>query len=232
MFRLTDASGGYGTTPILRNVSVEVGRGEMVALLGRNGSGKSTTFKWIMGLLDRSSGSLSLDGAAIAHLPEARARAGLGYVPQGRFVFPRLNVMENIAAVAVAHGRDPEQAVADGFEIFPALAARSRALAGQLSGGQQQMLAVARALALRPKLLLLDEPTEGVQPSIVDELGEALRRLNARDGLSILVAEQDLHFALGLASRAYVLDRGRIERETAAASLLADRQSVQELLGV
>jgi len=232
MLSLRDATGGYGATPVLRGVSLDVGDGEVVALLGRNGSGKTSTFKYLMGMLDRNAGSVAIDNRPVAHVPELRARAGLGYVPQGRHVFPRLNILENIAAVAIAHGRDPGEAIDRSFHIFPALALRSRALAGQLSGGQQQMLAVARALAMQPKVLLLDEPTEGVQPSIVDELCDALLRLNAKEHLAILVAEQDLDFALQLASRAYVLDRGAVERQTTAADLRADTETIQELLGV
>jgi len=231
MFKLTEASGGYGALPALDGVSLRVGRGEIVALLGRNGSGKTTTFKYIMGLLTRYGGEVRVGGQAIAHATEARARAGIGYVPQGRHVFARLSVAENIAAAAIAHGHDPRHAIDAGLALFPALVPRVRALAGQLSGGQQQMLAIARALAIRPRLLLLDEPTEGVQPSIVGELADSLRRLPAQ-GLSILIAEQDLDFALGLADSAYVLHRGAIERSTTAQQLRADTSALQELLGV
>jgi ABC-type branched-subunit amino acid transport system ATPase component len=232
LLELVDASGGYGTTPILRNISLGVAAGEIVALLGRNGSGKTTAFKYAMGLLDRFGGTVSVEGEAVAHRPESRARAGLAYVPQGRFVFPRLTVVENISAVAIAHGRRAADAVDRALAMFPALAPRMRALAGELSGGQQQMLAIVRALAMQPRVLLLDEPTEGVQPSIVDELSLALLRLNAMEGLSILVAEQDLNFALDLASRAYIMNRGGIEREAATSQLRHDREGIQELLGV
>ena len=231
MLEVLEASGGYSGTPILRSVTLRVGHGETVALLGRNGSGKTTALKYVMGLLDSTGGTVTLDRQPIPHVPERRAHAGLGYVPQGRFVFPRLTSAENIAAAAIAHGRAPSQALDESFELFPALKRHAGSLAGQLSGGQQQMLAIARAMATQPRVLVLDEPTEGVQPSIVDELIEALRRLSA-SGLAVLLAEQDLDVALELASRAYVMDRGAVEREAAGAELRRDRQALHDLLGV
>ncbi|WP_209542194.1 ABC transporter ATP-binding protein [Variovorax sp. 1615] len=231
MFEAIEISGGYGKTSIVERASLRVGRGEIVALLGRNGVGKSTLMRLLVGQATSMGGSARLDGRPLPERTDDRARCGLGYVPQGRFVFPRLSVSENIALAAVACGHPRAEAIARAFADFPALVPKANDLAGRLSGGQQQILAMARALATRPKLLLLDEPTEGVQPSIVDEIAEVLLRLR-RDGLSVLVAEQDLNFCLSIAERAYVMDQGRIVRETRKAELEGDRALLQELLGV
>ncbi len=232
MFAISDATGGYGKTTILRDVCMSVAEGEIVALLGRNGAGKTTLLKYAMGLIDVFGGSVSLSGRSLPPAAARRARAGLGYVPQGRFVFPRLTVPENIAAAAIACGHSRREAVARAFADFPILEEKASSLAGSLSGGQQQILAIARALATKPKVLILDEPTEGVQPSIIDEIAGILKRLNADLGLSIVVAEQDLDFCLSLAERAYVLDKGAIARETTRQDLLADKDLLHELLGV
>lgn len=232
MFAISDATGGYGKTTILRDVCINVADGEIVALLGRNGAGKSTLLKYAMGLIDVFGGTVSLAGRALPPTASRRARAGLGYVPQGRFVFPRLTVPENIAAAAIACGHNRRDAVAKAFADFPILEEKASSLAGSLSGGQQQILAIARALATKPKVLILDEPTEGVQPSIIDEIAGILKRLNTELGLSIVVAEQDLDFCLSLAGRAYVLDKGLIARETTRQDLLADKDLLHELLGV
>jgi ABC-type branched-subunit amino acid transport system ATPase component len=232
MFAINDATGGYRKTVIVRDATIAVKAGEIVALLGRNGTGKTTLLKYAMGLIDRFSGSVSVDGAALPAATAKRVKAGLGYVPQGRYVFPRLTAGENIAAAAVACGHDRKQAVRQALADFPMLAPKIDALAGDLSGGQQQVLAMARALATRPKVLLLDEPTEGVQPSIIDEIAGILKKLNQERGLAILVAEQDLDFCLSLAERAYIMDKGTIVRETTRAELGSDRSLLHELLGV
>ncbi|MDM0078733.1 ABC transporter ATP-binding protein [Variovorax sp. J2P1-59] len=231
MFEAIEISGGYYKTLIVERASLHVGRGEIVALLGRNGVGKSTLMRCFVGQATAMGGSARLDGRPLPKNAADRARNGLGYVPQGRFVFPRLSVSENIAVAAVACGHSSAEAIDWAFVNFPALVPKARELAGRLSGGQQQILAMARALATRPKLLLLDEPTEGVQPSIVDEIAQVLLRLR-RDGLAVLVAEQDLNFCLSIAERAYVMDRGRIVRETSKAELQGDKALLQELLGV
>ena len=232
MLRVSDASGGYAGTVILRNVSLEVADGEMVALLGRNGTGKTTLMKYIMGLISPQSGNVEIDGRKLTVSPAKRARSGLGYVPQGRQVFPRLTVRENIIAAATACNRDHRQAVERIFAMFPMLAARPNLLAGSLSGGQQQILAIGRALATGPRLLLLDEPTEGVQPSIVDEIEQVLLKLNREQGIAMLLAEQNLDFAASVTRRAYVMDKGRIVLNTSRAELLADTKMLHELLGV
>ena len=232
MLRVSEASGGYATTIIIRDIELEVAEREMVALLGRNGTGKTTLMKYIMGLVRPVSGTVSLDGRTLPDSPPQRARAGLGYVPQGRHVFPRLTVRENIVASAVACGHDPAAAVQDVFSMLPVLAERPHILAGSLSGGQQQILSIGRALATRPKLLLLDEPSEGVQPSIVYEIEQMLVRLNRERGIAVLLAEQNLDFALSATTRAYVMEKGRIAHTTTRDDLLADKQILHQLLGV
>jgi urea transport system ATP-binding protein len=232
VLRISDASGGYAGTVIIRGISLEVEKADQVALLGRNGAGKTTLMKYIMGLIAARSGSVEMEGRQLADTPAQRAKAGLGYVPQGRNVFPRLSVRENIIVAAAACKRDHRKAVEQVFAMFPVLAARPNLLAGSLSGGQQQILAIGRALATGPKLLLLDEPTEGVQPSIIDEMEQVLLRLNREQGLALLIAEQNLDFAVSITRRAYIMDKGRIAHSTSREDLLADKEKLHELLGV
>lgn len=232
MFKITNATGGYGKTIIIRDVSLEVAAGEVVALLGRNGVGKSTLLRYATGLLPAVMGEVEIAGEKAPNSPAKRARLGLGYVPQGRFVFPRMTVSENIAVAAATNGFDPKATVEEMMSDFPLLAPKASDLAGGLSGGQQQILALARALAIRPKILLLDEPTEGVQPSIIDEMAGVLKRINAEREIAILVAEQNLDFCLSIAERAYVMEKGAIRLETDRDSLRKDKALQQELLGV
>ncbi|MEO1733963.1 MAG: ABC transporter ATP-binding protein [Pseudomonadota bacterium] len=232
MFKVSNATGGYGKTTIIQDVSVEVKEAEIVALLGRNGVGKSTLLRFATGLVAAKRGTVEIDGKLAPPSPAKRARLGLGYVPQGRFVFPRMTVKENIAVAAASHGYDVNTTLAEMFADFPLLAPKEQDLAGGLSGGQQQILALARALAIRPKILLLDEPTEGVQPSIIDEMAGVLKRINAERGIAVLVAEQNLDFCLSIAERAYVMEKGVIRMETDRASLRGDKALQQELLGV
>ncbi len=232
MLRVSNARGGYHTALIIRDVSIEIGEGDMVALLGRNGVGKSTLLKYIMGLVVAKGGDVEFDGRKLPASPAKRARAGLGYVPQGRHVFPRLTVSENIRVAAAACGKDEAQAVNDILYKFPILAARPNLLAEALSGGQQQILAIARALATGAKMLLLDEPTEGVQPSIVDDIEEILKSLNRDHGITMLLAEQNLDFAMSLTDRAYIMDKGTIAHSTGRDDLLANKRLLHELLGV
>ncbi|KAJ54706.1 ABC transporter ATP-binding protein [Actibacterium mucosum KCTC 23349] len=232
MFKVSGATGGYGKTTIIRDVSLEVQPAEIVALLGRNGVGKSTLMRFATGLVKAQAGTVEIAGVAAPPAPSKRAKMGLGYVPQGRFVFPRMTVIENISVAAASNGFDAKQVVAELFEDFPLLVPKAHDLAGGLSGGQQQVLALARALAIRPKILLLDEPTEGVQPSIIDEMAGVLKRVNQEREIAILVAEQNLDFCLSIAERAYVMEKGAIRMETDRDSLLADKVLQQELLGV
>lgn len=232
MFRIVKATGGYGKTVIIRDVSLHVEAGEVVALLGRNGVGKSTLIRFATGLISAIDGHVEVNGRTAPNSPAKRAKLGIGYVPQGRFVFPRMTVVENIAVAAEANGHSGKRAVEAAMADFPLLKPKADDLAGGLSGGQQQVLALARALAVEPKILLLDEPTEGVQPSIIDEMAGVLRRINRERGIAILVAEQDLDFCLSIATRAYVMEKGAIRLETDRDRLHADKELQQRLLGV
>lgn len=232
MFSIVNATSGYGKTTIVRDVSLTVNAGEVVGLLGRNGVGKSTLMRLATGLLPAMQGQVEIDGRPAPPSPARRARLGVGYVPQGRYVFPRMTVVENIAVAAEANGHDGKAAVAEAMEDFPILKKKADDLAGGLSGGQQQILALARALAIQPRILLLDEPTEGVQPSIIDDISGILKRINRERKIAILVAEQDLDFCLSIAERLYVMEKGAIRLETDRESFRANRQLQQELLGV
>jgi len=232
MFKIANATGGYGKTTIIRDISLEVGEGEIVALLGRNGVGKSTVMRYAAGLIAPTEGHVEIAGNKLPNVAAKRAKQGLGYVPQGRYVFPRMTVTENIAVAAATHGYNPKMMVEEMLADFPMLIPKVNDLAGGLSGGQQQVLALARALATRPKFLLLDEPTEGVQPSIIDEMSGVLKRINQEHNLAILVAEQDLDFCLSIAKRAYVMEKGKINRSIDRDSLRADTALQKELLGV
>ncbi|MEI6002513.1 ABC transporter ATP-binding protein [Paraburkholderia bengalensis] len=211
LLKVANLNAYYGRAHILFDVSLEVGRGEVVALMGRNGAGKSTTMKSIMGLTARREGTVHFDGADIAALPPHRiARMGLGYVPEDRRVFSGLTVMENLDT-----GRQPPREGAPSwtpeklFKLFPNLGEMPRRLGGQMSGGEQQMLTVSRTLMGNPRLVLLDEPSEGVAPVIVEQMANMILELK-REGLSILLSEQNLHFAELVSDRAYVLEKGQI----------------------
>jgi len=232
MFEISDAMGGYKKTVIIRGASLFVGDKEIVALLGRNGAGKTTLMKYAMGMIRSFGGEVYMDGSELPASPARRAKAGMGYVPQGKFLFPRLTVTENIVAAAVACGHNKSKTIDRIFSDFPILAERPNQLAESLSGGQQQILAIGRALATKPRVLLLDEPTEGVQPSIVDEISDILIRLNNQQGLAIFVAEQNLDFCFSIADRAYVMDQGTIKHTTSKEELLNNKELLNELLGV
>jgi ABC-type branched-subunit amino acid transport system ATPase component len=219
MFSIVNATSGYGKTTIVHGVSLHVGEGEVVGLLGRNGVGKSTLMRLATGLLPAMQGRIEIDGTLAPASPAKRARLGIGYVPQGRYVFPRMTVVENIAVAAEANGHDGRKAVAEAMADFPILKKKADDLAGGLSGGQQQILALA-------------EPTEGVQPSIIDDISGILKHINKERKIAILVAEQDLDFCLSIAERLYVMEKGAIRLETDRESFRANRQLQQELLGV
>jgi len=214
----------YGSSQTLRDVSFEVPRGECVALLGRNGVGKSTLLKCLMGVLPVTSGSISIDGQQITGLPPfARVRLGLGYVPQGREIFPRLTVEENLlmGLASRPHGRASDIS-GEVFEMFPVLRQMLRRRGGDLSGGQQQQLAIARALVMKPKLLILDEPTEGIQPSIIKEIERVIHALSERGDMAILLVEQYFDFARELADQYLILRRGEIVKRGQSADMNAD----------
>ena len=219
MLTVENLNQAYGGSHILRGLSFEVGTGKVTTLLGRNGVGKTTLLKSLMGLVKSKSGSITFDGKDITHLPpHERVRAGIGYVPQGREIFPRLTVEENLLmGLATKPGSTPiPQRI---FDMFPVLKQMMHRRGGDLSGGQQQQVAIGRALVLDPKLLILDEPTEGIQPNIVQEIGDILRRLNRESGLTLLLVEQKLPFARKVGDRFAILDRGRSMASGAMADL-------------
>jgi urea transport system ATP-binding protein len=212
----------YGSSHTLRNVAFEAPSGAVTVILGRNGVGKTTLLKCLAGLLPVRSGSISFDGADVTKVPpHARARLGLGYAPQGREIFPRLTVEENLklGLASKAPGTPIPQRI---FEMFPLLAEMLHRRGGDLSGGQQQQLAIGRALAMGPKLLVLDEPTEGIQPSIIKDIERAIRRLAAEGGMAILLVEQYYDFARSLADRYVVLSRGEVVKAGKGADMDAD----------
>jgi urea transport system ATP-binding protein len=214
LLELRAVEADIGGSRILRGVELDVAAGEVVALMGRNGVGKTTTLRAIMGVRPVRSGTVTLDGRPIQGMPTAeRARSGLGYVPQGRDIFPHLSVEENLRVGLVMHRRGAD-ASREGLErvyaLFPVLKSMLKRKGGVLSGGQQQQLAIARALLTRPRLLILDEPTEGIQPSIIEEIGDTLKRLRKEGGLAILLVEQYVDFCRDVADRFYAMDRGAV----------------------
>ena len=220
----------YGGSHILRDVSFDVPAGACTALMGRNGVGKTTLLKCLMGLLPTRSGEIAFDGRIIGGLPPySRAALGIGYVPQGRDIFPRLTVAENLQmglSTAKRGARIPEFI----FEMFPVLEHMMSRRGGDLSGGQQQQLAIARALAMRPRLLILDEPTEGIQPSIIKDIDRAIRKLLAAGDIAILLVEQYYDFAKSLADHYVVLSRGEVVARGLGADM--DRDNVHAHLAV
>ncbi|MFC8964474.1 urea ABC transporter ATP-binding subunit UrtE [Streptomyces sp. NBC_01281] len=201
---------GYHRSLVLHGVSVEVPRNGVAAVLGHNGAGKSTLLRAAVGLLGPQSGTVRLDGEDITRrTPHERVARGMAYVPQGQQVFPHLTTAENLQLVADGRRRGRE-AVAEALDLFPALRTLSGRRAGLLSGGQRQQLAIARALVTEPRVLLLDEPTEGIQPSVVAEIEQTILSLAARGGLSVLLVEQHVGFAMRAAQRYYVLEAGRV----------------------
>ncbi|MFT0876353.1 ABC transporter ATP-binding protein [Rhodopseudomonas sp. BR0G17] len=211
---------GYGGKPVLQGLEIEVREGEIIAVIGRNGVGKSTLMKSLIGLIPAMDGSIVFRGDAIEHLPAfKRARLGIGYVPQGRDVFPRLSVAENIAVGASIKGRLTEQQRREVIETFPILGERWSQRAGTMSGGQQQQLAIGRVLVADPELILLDEPSEGIQPNIVQDIARDMVALNAKTGVTIILVEQNLDMIRAMAQRCYVMDKGRIVADLDRAAL-------------
>jgi urea transport system ATP-binding protein len=218
---IEDVHVAYGRSEVLHGVSLEVPDRTLVCLMGRNGEGKTTLLNAATGLLPVQRGRVLLDGEDITKMaPHARARAGVGYVPQGHQVFPQMTVRENLQVVMERDRKADRSAYDDALDLFPAVATRLSRPAGLLSGGQAQQLSIARALVTRPQLLLLDEPTEGIQPSIIMEIEDAIAQLHRGTGMSILLVEQYVEFALRLAERYAVMEGGRIAHagETATAS--------------
>jgi urea transport system ATP-binding protein len=213
----------YGGSHTLWDVTLEVPAGSRTCLMGRNGMGKTTLLKCIMGLLPAASGEIAFDGSDLrAQPPEARARLGIGYVPQGREIFPQLTVEENLQVGAGIRRNGSSGVPPQIFDLFPVLKTMRHRRGGDLSGGQQQQLAIGRALVIEPTLLILDEPTEGIQPNIVHEIGDIILKLNEEMGLTVLLVEQKLPFARRVASEFRILEKGRCVAGGAIAMLTDD----------
>jgi urea transport system ATP-binding protein len=214
----------YGSSHTLRDVSFDVPMGQCTALLGRNGVGKTTLLKCLMGVLPIRSGSITFGGQEVKSLPPfQRVRLGMGFVPQGREIFARLTVEENILMGLATHKRgSPADIQGEIFEMFPALKQMLRRRGGDLSGGQQQQLAIARALVMKPKVLILDEPTEGIQPSIIKDIERVIHALSERGDMAILLVEQYFEFARELADQYVILRRGEIVKRGVSADMNAD----------
>ena len=220
LLEVTGLRTGYGSSPILQGIDLHVRPGEIVAVIGRNGVGKSTMMRCLIGQIRVWAGAIRFEGNDISPLlPERRAQLGFGYIPQGREVFGRMTVEENLRVGEMVGARDGKKLYDMVYEFFPILAERRDQKAGTMSGGQQQQLAIGRAMIGNPKLLLLDEPSEGIQPSIVLEIMRVIRRVNRELGTTILFVEQNLDVIVSLAQRCYVIDKGRIVAERNAEEL-------------
>ena len=229
LLRVENLTAGYGEAIVLSDLAFTLGQGEALALLGRNGAGKTTLLNTIVGLTRRRAGSIALGGRDISTLrPDQRANAGVGWVPQERNIFRSLTVEENLTAVARPGKFDVERI----YRMFPRLAERRTNMGNQLSGGEQQMLAVGRALVLNPQVLLLDEPLEGLAPIIVDELLAALRNIIREEKMSVILVEQSARKILPLTDRAIILERGTIAWTGSSAALLEDKEALATLLAV
>jgi branched-chain amino acid transport system ATP-binding protein len=229
LLELEGISAGYGEAVVLTDISLKLPEGQALALLGRNGTGKTTLINTIVGLTRRRAGIIRLGGVDVTRLrPDQRAMAGIGWVPQERNIFKSLTVDENITAVATKGPWTLERI----FGMFPRLAERRRNMGNQLSGGEQQMLAIGRALALNPRVLLLDEPTEGLAPIIVDELLAALRKIVREEQIAAIIVEQSPRKILPLTDTAIILDRGMIAYKGDSAALAGDATTLANLLGV
>ncbi|MEJ6646359.1 MAG: urea ABC transporter ATP-binding subunit UrtE [Akkermansiaceae bacterium] len=223
LLELRAIEAGYDQSAILRGVDLEIPPKSVVSLLGRNGVGKTTTLKTIMGLVSATAGEINLDGQPLGKMkPENRARTGLGYVPQGRDIFSSMTVWENLKVSLSIYGKESADRLDEVYQLFPVLKEMLHRKGGVLSGGQQQQLAIGRALLTRPKVLILDEPTEGIQPSIIDQIEDALIYLKKTHDMSILLVEQYLDFAKAVSDKFYIMDRGTILTSGPIADLSED----------
>jgi urea transport system ATP-binding protein len=229
MLNVQDMHVAYGQSEVLHGIDFKVAPGEIVAIMGRNGMGKTTLMKALMGIVPATGGGVTLDGAELSGLKtHKRVSQGFGYVPQGRAIFSTMTVEENLETGLSSTGET--EVPGDIYEMFPVLLEMKGRRGGNLSGGQQQQLAIGRALASKPKVLLLDEPTEGIQPSIIREMARTLRKIRDDKGLSIVVSEQVLSFALDVADRVLVLENGRFVHEAPRAGI--DEEKVSKFLSV
>lgn len=231
MLTVNNLSFAYGEVQTLNKVNISINRGEMVSVIGRNGVGKTTLVRNILGLEKASEGTVLLGGEDLSFRPaHYRANKGMGYVPQGRMIFPKLSVEENLR-VALAASDEKKQGIPDRiYEYFPVLGEMAGRMGGDLSGGQQQQLAIGRALVTKPKLLVLDEPTEGIQPNIITQIGEVLHRLIEEEGMTVLIIEQYLDFVRKYCHRFYVMNRGQAVAEGTTENL--SEEIVKEYLSV
>jgi urea transport system ATP-binding protein len=232
MLNVTGLRTGYGRIPILNGVSFAVSEGEFIGILGHNGMGKTTLLRALMGFLPATGGRIQFaDDDVTTAEPYRRARLGLGYVPQGREIFPGLTAYDNLRMGCAKQNGAEEDIIADVLEEFPRLKPLLDRAGGALSGGEQQLLAIARCLCGRPRLVLLDEPTEGIQPSIIEEIVEILRRLREKSGLTMILVEQNLDFIAALSKRILIIQKGAITREVRPEDL-GDASLVGEFIGI
>jgi branched-chain amino acid transport system ATP-binding protein len=232
MLEVSELAAGYGRIPILGGVSFSVARGEFIGILGHNGMGKTTLLRALMGYIPATGGRVVFEDADITRVePYRRARAGMGYVPQGREIFPGLSVRDNLRMGAVGRPKDEDAAIGLALETFPRLKPLIDRPGGALSGGEQQLLALARCLAGNPRLILLDEPTEGIQPSIIDEIAETLLSLRSKGGLTMILVEQNLDFIATLSERVLIIQKGVIVH-SAEPGELHGHGLVNEFIGV
>ena len=235
LLQVEDIHTHYGKSHILHGVSLDVGRGEVVGLLGRNGVGKSTTLKAIAGIVHPSAGRVLFEGRAITNVPAHRlARLGIGYVPEDRRIFPQLTVIENLRTGLDRHGvttARKKELLDKSYGYFPVLAERRNQFGGTLSGGEQQMLAIARAMMLEPKIILLDEPTEGLMPRMVSQIRDIIGVLH-REGVAVLLVEQNVPLTLEASQRVYIMEKGTIRHQAASSALKIDDPVIKQYLGV
>ena len=228
MLKINGMDSYYGESRVIEGLDLNVEKGKITCLIGRNGVGKTTTLKSIMGIVKTPVGSITLDGQEIIRMKTYdRAKLGIGYVPQGRDIFGQMTVQENLELglqAAGGKGKVPDYI----YDLFPILPEFAKRKGGDLSGGQQQQLAIARALVAEPKILILDEPTEGIQPSVIEDIGDVLRRINKMRGLTILIVEQYLDFVLGISDYLYVMEHGEIIMQGETAKL--DAAQVQKVM--
>lgn len=229
MLEIKAVNAFYGESIILRNISMKIDEGKVVCLLGRNGVGKTTFLKSLMGLVKTPSGSISLDGEELIKMPTyTRAMKGIGYVPQGRDIFPQLSVYENLLlGLERSKQKNIDESI---YELFPIVKTMLSRKGGDLSGGQQQQLAIARALLSKPKLLLLDEPTEGIQPSIIQDIAKVIKKLKSQGNITMLIVEQYLDFVLAVADYFYLIDKGKIIMEGSTKD--TDPSKIQEKMAI